>query len=1252
MVKKRQRKYFSLVLWLLFLISYNSGQVESLRFRNMSSEQGLSQNTISSIIQDDLGFIWVGTQAGLNKIDGYSVTIYKVDIFDSTSISENHVLSLCNGENGQIWIGTEYGLNCFNPLKETFKRFLHNPSDSTSLSSNKVHAIVKDIKGVFWIGTTEGLNKFIALTKRFERICHDPQTQISMSNNEIRSLCASKDGSMWVGTYGGGLNKFDPATGNCIKYQHDPQDPNSICGNYILSLHEDTQGRLWVGTERSGLCIYKNEKNGFAQFHSRTESGSDFKGITINDIYEDHLGKIWIATQTKGVSIFNPSNEMFYNFRNDPSNPNSLISNRILAFFEDRTNLMWIGNADLGIDICNQSGEIFQHHHKRPDNPKGLNDNIVWEIHEDKKGFLWIGTHNGGLNRYDRKKNIYTHFTQNKKDTNSLISNFVIRIKEDRAGILWIGTNKGLEKFDPIKQSFIHHTHDPFNPKSISNNKIRALYEDREGNFWVGTRGGGLNKFDRKTGECVRYKHDPADSTSLSNDQVYSLYEDSRNNFWVGTFGGGLNKFDRTSGRCIRYVPDPQNRKSISGSYVSAILESKDGTLWIGTAGGGLNKFDYATNSFTHYTEKNGLPNDEVYRILEDSMGHIWISTNNGITKFNPKSEVFNHYLKKDGLQSNEFNLFSACKGSDGTMYFGGINGFNSFIPEKITVNPFPPALAITNLKISNKPVPIGPLGQGRTVLKQSISHAKEIILSYSDKVISFEFAALHFAVPEKNQYAYKMEGLDKEWNFVGSDRRFVTYSNLVPGKYVFKVKGANNDGVWNEEGTSVQVIVVPPFWETWWFTLLVILTILCVGGIIAIIQINKIKSKKEQEAREKVIADIGHILEYGRATVYRRELDSEKYEYIGQGIQDITGYTPEEFTLKLFYEIALSQELVGELSGVPLKDAFEQLRQGKLNNFVLDFKLRAKDGTIRWARDITTALFDQKKRRHIVLGILFDITDRKLAEQNLEKVNQEMQRDLNMAHKVQLAFLEKQPSHFPTTTSMEKSSLQFYHKYQPATTLAGDFFKILPISNHKVGLLICDVMGHGARASLLTSYIQGLIEEIKPIATDPGSFVSKLNTGLNTIMYQFDTGMFATLFYMVVDCKSGKIAYTNAGHPSPIVVRRDQNNVEKLYGNGYVPEPAIGLLKTYNYTVQKGQLAENDAILLFTDGVYEVDNTQGKIFGQKRLLNLIQEQVGSKPEKLLDGILDAMYGFAESEELRDDICMVTMHRGHLNVEN
>ena len=466
--------------------------------------------------------------------------------------------------------------------------------------------------------------------------------------------------------------------------------------------------------------------------------------------------------------------------------------------------------TNVGMNKFNQVRKKFISYQNKLSDIHSISDKYIKEFCEDNQGNIWIGTFGGGLNKYLPEKEYFIHIKHNPNNSNSLASNYIYSIIQDKKGILWIGTENGIDKYNYKKNKFTHIKSVPGNIKSLSNNTVRVVYEDNNGFFWIGTAEG-LNRYNPETNIFTQFKNNPENPYSISNNFIYAICEDRFGDIWIGTLNG-LNKFDRKKGHFIQYYASIDNPNSLSNSEILSVYEDKSGTLWLGTPSG-LNKFNRDTKSFTYYREKDGLPNDLIYALLEDEERNLWLSTNRGLSKFNSETEEFTNFDVNDGLQSNEFNLGSALKTKNGEMYFGGINGFNSFVPNKITQNPFIPPIVITDFTLFNNSVSINE----NSPLKKHVSETKEITLSHEQNILSFEFVALHFSVPENNEYAYKMEGIDEDWIKCGS-RRYVPYNSLPPGEYIFRVKGTNSDGVWNEEGTSLKLIIIPPFWSTLWF--------------------------------------------------------------------------------------------------------------------------------------------------------------------------------------------------------------------------------------------------------------------------------------------------------------------------------------------------------------------------------------------------------------------------------------------------
>ncbi len=811
----------------LFCFSFHTkiyAQKTDIIFEQLFLQHGLSQSIVKCIWQDKRGYMYFGTEDGLNRYDGYKFTIFRHKPDDTNSLSYNDITSIYEDHNGIFWIGTfNAGLNRYDPSNESFIRFRHNPNDTNSLSHENINAIIEDKSGQIWIGTDNGLNKLIVNDSAkniysFHHYINNPKDKSSISSNIILSIYQDKAGTIWVGT-GDGLNKIifnnqKELPLKFIRYQHNSEDPHSLSNDTARVIFEDSKGNLWIGTD-NGLNKLKIKDNSFIIYKHDYKNKNSLSHNQIYALCEDNSGVLWIGTNGGGLNLFDKKNNSFERYLYDPQNSRSLSYNEIRSIYKDVSGIMWIGTYGGGIDKVSRGVNQFYLYSHISDNTNSLSHPIVWSIYEDEDSILWIGTHGGGMDRLDRRKNKYTHFVNDPKNPNSLSSNIVRNIIEDRNGLLWIGTHGGgINIFNRKTKKFKSYRHNPQNASSLAYDEIRTIYQDRSGVIWIGTYGRGLDKFEQGNDTFIHYRNVPGNTSSLSNDFVRIIYEDKAGNFWIGTEGGGLNKFIKDKNIFINYSSNPNDSNSISNDYIFSIYEDKAGILWLGTFGGGLNKFNPQTGVFKNYTTKNGLPSDAIYGILADEKENLWLSTNNGLSKFNPSTETFKNYNERDGLQSNEFNGGSYFKSKSGEMFFGGIEGFNTFYPGDIKDNSYIPPIVITSFQKFNK----------EFHFEKPISFIKKINLSYHDYVFSFEFAALDYTAPEKNKYAYKMEGLDKDWFYTSSEKRYANYTTLPPGKYVFRVRGSNSDGIWNDEGTSLIIIISPPFWQTWWFTLIIAL--------------------------------------------------------------------------------------------------------------------------------------------------------------------------------------------------------------------------------------------------------------------------------------------------------------------------------------------------------------------------------------------------------------------------------------------
>jgi len=811
-----------------------AGADDRYLFEEISIDQGLSQSIVKAILQDRRGFMWFGTEDGLNRYDGYEFVVFRHDPEDPHTIGYNDITSLREDGAGLLWIGTFHGgLSRYDPATGKFRRFQADASAPDSLSNENVNAIVVDAAGTVWVATDAGLNRLHPQSETWTSYRHDPRNPASLADDRVLSLLVDRSGILWIGT-AGGLDRLDLAaipgrvelvgdnvTPRFRRLRHDPADPHSLSAGGVRALLEDEEGTLWVGTDGGGLNRYDKSTGSFTRYRNDPDDPGSLSNNRVIALCEDGVGNFWVGTRGGGLNRLDRQTGRFVTFRNDPQDPTSLGQDHVFALLADASGVLWIGTYGGGANKILLENKPFVTHSHDPEDPGALGHDIVWTLCEDRAGLLWVGTHGSGLDCLDRSQGRITHYRSSSDDPHGLSSNIVRNVFEDHAGALWIGTHGGgLNVLDRQTGRFASYQENPADPHSLSCNEIRSIYEDRSGVLWIGTYGGGLEEFDRESGTFTHHRAEPEDPTTLSNDIVRTIFEDpdeAGEVLWVGTEGGGLNRLDRRRGTFKRYRNVPDDPTSLSEDHVFSIHEDRAGNFWIGTFAGGLNRFDREAEVFTSYSTEDGLPSNAIYGILEDELGCLWLSTNHGLSRFDPRGEIFRNYDARDGLQSNEFNGGAYHRSQSGEMFFGGINGFNAFFPREIVDNPHQPSVVITDLQIFNKSVEIGAEIGNSVVLTRAITATDAVELSFREKIFTFEFAGLHYVSPQQNRYAYMMEGFEEDWNYVG-DRRFATYTSLPPGEYTFRVKAANSDGIWNEQGASLQLTVTPPFWQTAWF--------------------------------------------------------------------------------------------------------------------------------------------------------------------------------------------------------------------------------------------------------------------------------------------------------------------------------------------------------------------------------------------------------------------------------------------------
>ena len=796
-----------------FLAQRGHGLAGELKFTHLTTNDGLSQGYVTAILQDRRGFMWFATRDGLNRYDGNAFVVYKNNPNDPGSLSSNFIQDLIEDDNGYLWIATNTGVNKFDPITERFTRYLHDPNNPNSIGGAYVTSIARDSRGYLWFGTQDaGLDKFDPKTGIFSHYRNDPDGQFV---GRIAQVIEDSRQDIWfVGDRG--LFRLNQKAGKITR------PPATRNGLSAVSVYEDETGDLWMLTQSpiAGLVKYDRHSDritkyplhaGAAGVLASTMSGGSLNGKLVADGQDG----LWVPS-SQGLYYFDWRTERFtYRFQHDESNPDSLDINAVMSIYQDRSGVLWVGTENAGLNILNFRQEQFVHYRHRTSDPGSLSPGRVKAIYQDHNGVLWVGLYPRALNRLDRKTGRITRYLPNPRDENTLGRGTNINaLYKDAAGYLWVGGGgSGLVRFDERSGRFKHYRHNPADPNSLLSDNVVTIYGDRNGHMWVGGQSG-IGRFDPATDGFINYRPVPTDPASSLN-WIWAFYEDRSGALWLGTFGGALIRFDEKEKKFATYAPDSRDPHRLNGGGLTSIHEDRTGTLWVG-AFDGLYRYTRESGTFARYTEKQGLPSSTIRCVQEDGLGRLWLSTQKGISRFDPKLETFRNYDVSDGLQSNEFS--DGCyQGPDGEMFFGGSNGFNAFFPEQVRDNPYVPPVVITNFNIFNDPVLIG----ADSVLKQAIPYVDSLTLSYRHNVFSFEFAALSYANSQKNRYRYMLEPFDRRWNEVGSKRRLAIYTNLDPGRYVFRVQGSNSDGVWNEQGVSLPILITPPWYRTNWFRVL-----------------------------------------------------------------------------------------------------------------------------------------------------------------------------------------------------------------------------------------------------------------------------------------------------------------------------------------------------------------------------------------------------------------------------------------------
>lgn len=872
---------FSTILITFFIAI---AQTEKMSFKNLTPEMGLSHGDVICFCQDHEGYMWIGTVDGLNKYDGVTFTVYKYNQKDSTSLPNSCIIGIYEDKKNNLWIGTATsdGLCRYNRENDNFERISYSDDQNKKLE-NIITTFFEDNANKLWVSTSNGVYWFDT-EKRIFHPCFTKTygKEILVNFNEIHQ---DKNGILWFiseDQINGGIIKYNPVTKEVDHYN--TQHPIfKLKENAVYSLLIDKQDNIWIGGYTTGLSMMNEHSKTIINYQKEPNNHNSLNNNFIQSLAQNSEGKILISTNGGGLNVFDPVKKIFEHYTANETE-GSILSNSPIRIYIGHDGITWIGCWGGGVSIYDKRYEKFTQY--KHDEQTGYSFNVVTSFAEDLNGNIWIATDGRGITWFNPKEKKFVRHLGDINNPQTLTNNKVLAVETDNKGGLWVGMWQGGLNYFQINGSKLtlkrrYPYVDENDPKS---NSVFRIYRNSAGEIWVGNFETGAYLFDPKTGrfKLVFSLKDIAGELK-ANSAIIDILSDSQGDIWFATLGKGLVRLNRKTGKYERFTHYEKDSTSIISNGPNVIFEDSEKRLWVGSSG--LSLFNRKSNTFTNYTTAQGLPDNTVVGILEDNRHNLWISTNKGISKatiVSAKEKIelmFRNYSTKDGLQDKVFNKWAFFKSKSGEMYFGGINGFNAFQPDSIKDNPYIPPVHITDFLLFNKPVTIG---AKNSPLKKHISQTQELVLKYNQSVFTFRFIALNYIYSEENQYAYKMEGFEKDWNYVGNKRE-ATYTNLDPGKYTFLVKASNNDGVWNEKGTSIKITILPPWWQTWWFRLLLILTVLF--SVFSYVNYRTNRLRKQKIVLAKMVKERTMQLEEANTTLEEKqeEITIQNEELIAQ---------------------------------------------------------------------------------------------------------------------------------------------------------------------------------------------------------------------------------------------------------------------------------------------------------------------------------------------------------------------------------
>jgi ligand-binding sensor domain-containing protein/signal transduction histidine kinase len=828
----------------------------SLRFEHIGLDEGLPQESVLTILQDRTGFMWFGTQAGLVRFDGYRNHVFHNDQNDSASLVDNFVQSSYEDGAGRLWFGTRGGLVRFDDASQKFVRYPLFTNSERVVRNSAVTAIIGDGRGGLWVGTGDGLVHLDPASGRLRTLRHDARDAGSLRDDRVTALALDPRGGLWIGT-GAGLDYLTAGAATLDHYDVAPG--GNARKKAINALSMGPRDTLWIGTG-AGLQAWRLGDGPPQRRHLGAEEG--IGDVPILRLYHDPGNNLWVGTDLDGLKWRDPASGRFVGYASHPLDHHTLSDNQVSAIWVDRTGTLWVGTMFSGVNRADLASGGFGRFSILPSQQTDPSARKVRTIAAGADGRLWLGTAGGGLVRLELESGRAESIRHDPAQPGSLPDNAITALLSARDHRLWVGSPTGLAWRDPASGRFTQVALG----KEAGASHVQYMVQDRAGNLWIATRGGLFMR--DGAGQLHGWRHDPSDPASLGENFGFALLADRAGSIWIGT-ENGLDRLDPASGRFTHFRHDPRDPGSLRHNRIYYLYESTRGEIWVGTAAG-LHRMERAADgriSFRFVATANGGGQVPIGAVLEDDQGRLWISTTLGLTRLDPKSGAFKGYSAKDGLIDGTYFVGSAARGLDGELHFGGINGMTSFSPAAIRDNPYPPTVVITDFLVFNRP----------RLLEGQAAHAREVELGYRDSVFTLEFAALHYADPAANRYAYRLAGFDRDWTDTGAGKRFATYTNLDPGHYVFEVRAANKDGVWSEKPARLDITIAPPFWMTWWFRLLGALLVLGSALAIYILRIRVLVQQTERLERQVGARTAELVLQKERAEQRKQEAEAQK---------------------------------------------------------------------------------------------------------------------------------------------------------------------------------------------------------------------------------------------------------------------------------------------------------------------------------------------------------------------------------------